>query len=179
MRTLRTFTLKNGFVLPQTPQQPCYRSCFEAVDLERSATASSKNLSLRMAKSGALVFSDLATFTSCLRSMLTIYCTEGVLFGVNLLHWKSHGGPRPSVPRLRCGRRVLQQSALHVGIRHCQGGRMSSFLKMDRHTRNRNRLHQNVPCPFPFSTNYSVTQTYYKWQNKIGNYNKRGQTEQP
>lgn len=165
--------------LPQTPQQPCYRSCFEAADPERSATASSKNLSLRMAKSGALVFSDLATFTSSLRSMLMIYCTEGVLFGVNLLHWKSHGGPLPSVPRSQRGQRVLQQSALYVCIRHCQGGRMSLFLKMDRHTGNRNRLHQNVPCPFPFSTNYSVTQTYYKWQNKIGNYNKCGQTEQP
>lgn len=104
MRTLRTFTLKNGFVLPQTPQQPWYKSCFEAVDLERSATASSKNLSLRMAKSGALVFSDLATFTSCLRSMLMIYCTEGVLFGVNLLHWSHTVGHYLACPVCDAGR---------------------------------------------------------------------------
>ena len=132
MRTLRTFTLKTRFVLPQTLQQPWYQTCFEVVDLEKCATASSKNLLLRMAQSGGLIFSDLAIFTSFMRSMLMIYCTEGVLLGVNLLHymWKSHSGTLFRVPHLQCRQRVLQQSALYLCIMHYQLDWMSLLLKM-------------------------------------------------
>lgn len=67
------------------PQQSWYQTCSEAVDPEKCATPSRKNLLLRIAKSSGLIFSDLATFTSCTTSMLMIYCTERVLSGANPL----------------------------------------------------------------------------------------------
>lgn len=118
-------------MLPQNPQQLWYQACFDVVDLAECATVSSKNL-LLVGKSSRLIFSDLAIFTSCVRSMLMIYCTKGVLFGVNLLQysWKSHSGTLLRVPHLQCRQRILQQLAPYICIMHYHMGGTSLLLKM-------------------------------------------------